>query len=152
MSCATLLCLTPLMGCAHMDDHRACRVTSVHTLSTTTKKTENNKCSAVAMWMVRHKHSSRRGWPKLPPPGVLALCQQRTLLNTFKQFVLVLRDPHLLWQHHQAAREAARLKPDMFGSSYELQTIWTGKQFQVKLKKTTCKSCTLKQRTSCYTC
>ena len=24
--------------CAHMDDHRACRVTSVHTLSTTTKK------------------------------------------------------------------------------------------------------------------
>ena len=26
-------------------------------------------------------------------------------------------------------------KPDMFGSSHELQTIWTGKQFQVKLKK-----------------
>ena len=36
------LCLTPVMGCAHMDDHRACRVTSVHTLSTTTKRTENN--------------------------------------------------------------------------------------------------------------
>ena len=32
------LCLTPAMGCAHMDDHRACRVTSVHTLSTTTKE------------------------------------------------------------------------------------------------------------------
>ena len=32
------LCLTPVMGCAHMDDHRACRVTSVHTLSTTTKE------------------------------------------------------------------------------------------------------------------
>ena len=32
------LCLTPEMGCAHMDDHRACRVTSVHTLSTTTKE------------------------------------------------------------------------------------------------------------------
>ena len=52
VSYATLLCLTPVMGCAHMDDHRACRVTSVQTLSTTTKKTENNKCSAVAMWMV----------------------------------------------------------------------------------------------------
>ena len=51
------LCLTPVMGCAHMDDHRACRVTSVHTLSTTTKRTENNKWSAVAMWMVRHKHN-----------------------------------------------------------------------------------------------
>ena len=36
------------MGCAHMDDHRACRVTSVHTLSTTTKRTEKNKCTAVA--------------------------------------------------------------------------------------------------------
>ena len=33
------------MNSAHMDDHRACGVTSVHTLSTT-KKTEN-KCSAV---------------------------------------------------------------------------------------------------------
>ena len=33
-----ILCLTPVMGCAHMDDHRACRVTSVHTLSTTTKE------------------------------------------------------------------------------------------------------------------
>ena len=32
------LCLTPVMGCAHMDDHRACRVTSVHTLSKTTKE------------------------------------------------------------------------------------------------------------------
>ena len=32
------LCLTPAMDCAHMDDHRACRVTSVNTLSTTTKK------------------------------------------------------------------------------------------------------------------
>ena len=32
------LCLTPAMGCAHTDDHRACRVTSVHTLSTTTKE------------------------------------------------------------------------------------------------------------------
>ena len=32
------LCLTPAMGCAHMDDHRACRVTPVHTLSTTTKE------------------------------------------------------------------------------------------------------------------
>ena len=42
------LCLTPVIGCAHMDDHRACRVTSVHTLSATTKRTENNKCSAVA--------------------------------------------------------------------------------------------------------
>ena len=41
------LCLTPVMGCANMDDHRACRVTSVHTLTTTTKRTENNKCSAV---------------------------------------------------------------------------------------------------------
>ena len=55
--------------------------------------------------MVRHKHSSRRGWPKQPPPGVLALCQLSALshsrkcrFNTFKQFVLVLRDPHLLWQ------------------------------------------------------
>ena len=32
------LCLTPAVGCAHMDDHRACRVTSVHTLSMTTKE------------------------------------------------------------------------------------------------------------------
>ena len=27
------LCLTPAMGCARMDDHRACRVTSVHTVN-----------------------------------------------------------------------------------------------------------------------
>ena len=27
------LCLTPVMGCAHMDDHRACRVTSVQTVN-----------------------------------------------------------------------------------------------------------------------
>ena len=35
VSCATILCLTPAMGCAHIDDHRACRVMSVHTLPTT---------------------------------------------------------------------------------------------------------------------
>ena len=52
------LCLTPAMGCAHMDDHRACRVTSVHTLQRRLKKTESNMCSAVAMCLVSHKHSS----------------------------------------------------------------------------------------------
>ena len=40
VSCAQLsFTLEPDDGlCAHMDDHRACRVTSVHTLSTTTKE------------------------------------------------------------------------------------------------------------------
>ena len=68
------LCLTPVMGCAHMDDHRACRVTSVHTLSTMTKKTENNKCSAVAMWMVKHKHfqtlSKKSKIPRKSAPNI----------------------------------------------------------------------------------
>ena len=66
---------------------------------------------------------------KLPPPGVLALCQLSALshsrkcrFNTFKQFVLVLRDPHLLWQ--------PRPKPDMFGSPHEQQTIWTESNYK----------------------
>ena len=46
------LCLTPAMGCAHMDDHRHVVLRLYITLSTTTKETESNKCSAVALWMV----------------------------------------------------------------------------------------------------
>ena len=75
-------CLTPVMGCAHMDDHRACRVTSVHTLSTTTKRTENNKCSAVAYV---------DGQAQTPPDeganlhlGVSALCQLSALSHSRK--------------------------------------------------------------------
>ena len=77
MSCAQLsYTLEPDNGlCARMDERTCIRVITVDVTSSVQAE---NKCSAVAMWMVRHKHSSCRGWPKLPPPGVLALCQLRT--------------------------------------------------------------------------
>ena len=64
------LCLTPVMGCAHMDHHRACRVTSVQT---TTERTEN-KCSASVAcgWCVAQTLLLTRG-PTLPPWRLSAL-------------------------------------------------------------------------------
>ena len=64
------LCLTPVIGCAHMDHHRACRVTSVQT---TTERTEN-KCSASVAcgWCVAQTLLLTRG-PTLPPWRLSAL-------------------------------------------------------------------------------
>ena len=76
------LCLTPVMGCAHMDDHRACRVTSVHMLSTTTKMTESNKVQCCGNgWSGTNTPPDEGG---LPPPGVLALCQLSALSHSRK--------------------------------------------------------------------
>ena len=50
--------LTPVMGCAHMDDHRACHVTSAHTLSTTTK--EDWKTTSAVLWQCGWSGTNRK--------------------------------------------------------------------------------------------
>ena len=70
---------------------------------TSNVQAENNKCSAVTYVDGQAQTLLLTSGPKQPPPDVLALCQLSALphskkcrLNTFKQFVLVLRDPPLL--------------------------------------------------------
>ena len=112
------LCLTPVMGCAHMDDHPACRVTSVQTLSTTTKRTENNKCSAVTYVDGQAQTLLTRG--PIPPPWRLsALPTQRTLGS------VTLSSTVRTHPSRSTSAVTSPPKPDMFGSPHEPKTIWT---------------------------
>ena len=130
-------CLTPVMGCAHMDDHRACE----SSLSMS-RLVYRLKTTSAVLWQCgwsgtntppdegsqNYLHLASLRSAHLSAPSYSRKCR----FNTFKQFVLVLRDPHLLWP-----------KPDMFG----LKAITS------QIEKTTCTSCTLNhQRTSCCIC
>ena len=79
------LCLTPAMGCAHMDDHRAYVCT--HSCQRRLKKTESNKvqCCGNVDGQAQTLLLTRVA-KKLPPPGVLAICQlhKKCLINTLK--------------------------------------------------------------------
>ena len=116
------LCLTPAMGCAHTDERTCIRVSTVDVTSSVQAE---NKCSDVAMWMVRHRR------PKLPPPGVLALCQlhRKCLINTLKTVRTRLSRSTSAVVHttKQLAKQLAKQpgSSPSFGSLYELQTIWT---------------------------
>ena len=87
------------------------------------------------------KHSSSRGWPKLPPPGVLALCHLRT------HAVKEVSDRHFEnssyspFEIHICCGKQLAKQPGSsptFGSSYELQTIWTESNYKSN-RKPTCK-------------
>ena len=112
------LCLTPATGCAHMDDHRACRVTSVHTLSTSTERTENNKCSAVAC-VDGQAQTLLLTRVSVPPPWRLStLPTQRTLGSVGSTLSKQFRT-------HPSRSTSAVAMPgpspgiDMFGSPHE---------------------------------
>ena len=115
--------LDPDNGLCARKDERTCM--RIITVDVTSSVQAENKCSAVAMWMVRHKHFSWRGWPQLPPPpGVLALCQLRTHAvkevsdqhfenSSYSPFEIHIccGTPHQ--KACQTACQAARLKPDI---------------------------------------
>ena len=89
---------------------------AVHTLSTTTERTENNKCSAVAhvdgqartLLLTRGPHSTWR-LSALPTQRTFALQEM-----SVQHFQKVRTRPS-----RYTSAVAAQLKPDMFGSPHE---------------------------------
>ena len=109
------LCLTPAMGCAHMGDlvHVVLRLYT--RCQQRLKKTESNKCSAVAMWMLAKTTSTWR----------LTLCQLCT--HTVKESSYSPFEIHICCSKQLAKQPGSS---PTFGSSYELQTIWTENNYK----------------------
>ena len=83
------------MGCAHMDERTCIRVITVDVTSSV--QAENKCYASMAMWMVC-------GSDTPPDEGgqnylhlALSTAQEVSDQHFEKQFVLALRDPHLLW-------------------------------------------------------
>ena len=102
---------------ARMDERTCIRVITVDVTSSVQAEKQVQCCGNVdgqaQTLLLTRVAKTTSTWRLSALPTCALTLSRKCLINTLKQFVLALRDPHLLWQPQQAARQAAWLKPDI---------------------------------------